>query len=76
MTKLTTWLKWFWTNHVQKTMAYIAGTLTGLDLIGYAEPVKAFVGQKGYYAVVLGCAVITAARAHQSKQPPIPAPPA
>ena len=67
-------IKSWWANHVQKTMGYLTTVLIGMDLIGYAEPIKAFVGQKGYYAIVLAAGAVTAIRAHQVQTQPLPAP--
>lgn len=67
-------IKTWWHTNVQKTMGYLGTLIIGVDLSGYAEPIKAFVGQKGYYALVLLILVVTTIRAHQKPAPTLPAP--
>jgi hypothetical protein len=74
-----TWLKtkwlWFWHNAVQKTTAWLIGTMVTVDVTGLAEPIKGLVGPKKYYGVVVAAAVVNAARAHMAKAVSPPAPP-
>jgi hypothetical protein len=68
--KIKAWFQWLWANHIQKTAGYLIGTLTSMDITGYAEPIKGFVGQRKYYGIVLALAAIVAIRAHVQKKPP------
>jgi hypothetical protein len=66
--KVKAWFQWLWTNHIQKTAAYIIGLLMSLNITSYAEPIKGFVGEKKYYGIVLALAALVALRAHQEKK--------
>jgi len=69
------WL-WFWHNAVQKTTAWLIGTMVTVDVTGLAEPIKGLIGPKKYYGVVVAAAVVNAVRAHTAKPvPPVVTPP-
>ena len=65
------WL-YFWHNHVQKTTGWFMTTFLGLDLTGYAEPIKGLIGPTKYYGLVMTAAVLNTARAHTAKPSTLP----
>jgi hypothetical protein len=75
MNKLKSALLYFWTHHVQKTIAYVTGALLTVDLTGYAGPIKELIGVKGFDILLLALAAVVGIRAHsQPPAPPLPPP--
>lgn len=68
------WLKSFWHNHVQKTLASLMGALAMVDLTGYTDAVETWVGHKGMALIRLLSAVGIIWRAMQAQKPPAPDP--
>jgi len=66
---------WLWQTHIQKTMAYLSGGLLTLDIAGLSGPIKAFLGEKGFNAVLLATSILVAIRAHAKPPEPTAAPP-
>jgi len=62
--KIEAWWVWFYGAHIQKTMAYLIGSLVSLDILGLAGPIKSLIGEKGFSGLVIVMAVIVAIRAH------------
>jgi len=62
--KIKAWFVWLWANHIQKTMAYLIGSLVSLDILGLAGPIKSLIGEKGFSILVIAMAIIVAIRAH------------
>lgn len=58
------WCVWFYGAHIQKTLGYLIGSLVGLDIVGLADPIKTFIGNRGFNVVLLASALVIAIRAH------------
>jgi len=69
MSKLFNYLKWFWANHVQKTLAGLLLALGSIDLAGFHDELLAVFGHVGYAVVRIGALVGILLRAifHDSK---------
>jgi hypothetical protein len=63
------WIIWLWNTHIQKVLGYLSSGLIGLDLVGYAEPIKGLIGAKPYYGIVLVAALLISIRAHKVTTP-------